>query len=51
MSNCFVFNDLAEYFSVNSKTIYRRFWAKGVPAYKVDKIWRILKKEIKWLRQ
>jgi hypothetical protein len=28
--NAFV---LAEYFGVNPKTIYRRRWAKGIPAY------------------
>jgi excisionase family DNA binding protein len=44
-------NDLAKYFNVNPKTIYRRLWTKEIPAYKVGRTWRIAKKDIKWLRQ
>ena len=33
------------------KAIYRRLWAKGIPAYKVGRTWRIAKKDIKWARQ
>lgn len=47
----FTVNELADHFGVNPKTIYRRLWAKGIPAYKVGRIWRIAKKDIKWLRQ
>jgi excisionase family DNA binding protein len=39
MSDFFTVNDLAKYFNVNSKTIYRRLWAKGIPAYKVGEQW------------
>jgi predicted DNA-binding transcriptional regulator YafY len=31
----FTVNRLAEYFGVNPKTIYRRLWAEGIPAFKV----------------
>ena len=48
---CFIVNQLADYFGVNPKTIYRRLWAKQIPAYKVGKCWRIAKKEINWFRQ
>jgi excisionase family DNA binding protein len=44
-------NELARHFGVNAKTIYRRLWAKGIPAYKVGRTWRIAKKDIIWLRQ
>ena len=43
--------DLAKYFNVNPKTIYRRLWDKKIPAYKIGRKWRIAKKDIKWLRQ
>jgi excisionase family DNA binding protein len=39
----FTVNELADHFGVNPKTIYRRLWAKGIPAYKVGRIWRIAK--------
>ena len=51
MKDFYTVNELAEYFGVCSKTIYRRLWAKGIPAYKVGRQWRIAKKEIRWLRQ
>jgi excisionase family DNA binding protein len=38
-------------FNVNAKTIYRRLWAKGIPAYRVGRTWRIARKDIIWLRQ
>ena len=44
-------NELAEYFDVNPKTIYRGQWAKGIPAYKVGRSWRIAKKNIIWLKR
>jgi excisionase family DNA binding protein len=44
-------NELSKHFAVNPKTIYRRLWAKGIPAYKIGKIWRIAKKDIICLRQ
>ncbi len=57
-SNCmqivgdfFTVNELAKYFRVNPKTIYRRLWAKGIPAYKVGQQWRIAKKDITWLKR
>lgn len=51
VSHFFTVNQLAEYFGVNPKTIYRRLCAKAIPAYKVGMTWRIAKKDIKWLRQ
>jgi excisionase family DNA binding protein len=47
----FTVTELAEHFRVNPKTIYRRLWAKGIPAYKVGRAWRIAKRDIRWLRQ
>jgi excisionase family DNA binding protein len=47
---CFTVNQLADHFGVNPKTIYRRLWAKQIPAFKVGSTWRIAKKDIKWLR-
>jgi len=51
MNDFFTVTELAKHFGVNPKTIYRRLWAKAIPAYKVGKTWRIPKKDIKWLRQ
>jgi excisionase family DNA binding protein len=51
MSDFYTVNELAKEFRVNPKTIYRRLWAKGIPAYKVGRSWRIAKKDLKWLRQ
>jgi hypothetical protein len=51
ISGFFAVNELAGEFRVNPKTIYRRLWAKEVSAYKVGTVWRIAKKDIKWLRQ
>jgi excisionase family DNA binding protein len=48
---CFTVNQLADYFGVNPKTIYRRLWAKAIPAFKVGTRWRIARSDIKWLRQ
>lgn len=50
MSECYTVNELAHLFGVCPKTIYRRLWAQGIPAYMVGRIWRIGKKDIKWLR-
>jgi excisionase family DNA binding protein len=47
----FTVSELARHFKVNPKTIYRRLWAKGIPAYKVGRVWRIARKDIVWLRQ
>jgi len=51
MTDFFTVNELAEYFGVNPKTIYRRLWAKEIPAYKVGRNWRIARKDIMWLRR
>jgi excisionase family DNA binding protein len=51
MSEYFTVNELAKEFNVNPKTIYRRLWAKEIPAYKVGRIWRIAKKDLMWLRR
>lgn len=37
MNDFFTVNQLAEYFRVNPKTVYRRLWAKQIPAYKVGR--------------
>jgi len=50
-SGYFTVIELANHFNVNPKTIYRRLWAKAIPAYKVGRIWRIAKKDIEWLRK
>lgn len=44
-------NELAEHFRVSTKTIYRRLWAKGIPAFKVGQQWRIARKDIVWLKR
>jgi len=51
MNDFFTVTELAKFFKVCPKTIYRRLWAKGIPAYKVGRTWGIAKKDIKWLRQ
>jgi len=51
MKDYFTINELAEHFGVNPKTIYRRLWAKGIPAFKVGRAWRIAKKDIIWLKR
>jgi excisionase family DNA binding protein len=49
--NYFTVTELAREFRGNPKTIYWRLWAKGIPAFKVGRLWRIAKKDIRWLRQ
>jgi excisionase family DNA binding protein len=51
MRDYFTVTELAQHFGVNPKTIYRRLWAKKIPAYKIGRVWRIALKDIKWLRQ
>ncbi|MGA2465515.1 MAG: helix-turn-helix domain-containing protein [Thermodesulfobacteriota bacterium] len=51
MNDFFTVNQLADYFGVNPKTIYRRLWAKSIPAFKVGKVWRIAKKDVIWFRR
>jgi excisionase family DNA binding protein len=51
MNNFFTVNELAKHFRVNPKTIYRRLWAKGIPAFKVGRSWRIAKKDLVWLKR
>jgi len=50
-SDFFTVIELAHYFKVSPKTIYRRLWAKQIPAFKIGKVWRISKKEIDWLKR
>jgi excisionase family DNA binding protein len=50
MKDYFTVTELAKEFGVNPKTIYRRLWAKGLPAFKIGRSWRIAKKDIVWLR-
>ena len=50
-SECYTVNKLAKYFGVNPKTIYRRLWAKQIPAYKVGRTWRISKNDVIWLKK
>ncbi len=51
MSDFLTVDELAKYFRVSRKTIYRRLWAKGISAYKVGHQWRIAKKDIVWLKE
>ena len=51
MKDYFTVTELADHFGVCAKTIYRRLWAKGIPAYKVGRTWRISKKDIIWLKR
>lgn len=51
MKDYFRAGELAEHFGVNPKTIYRRLWAKEIPAFKVGNQWRIAKKDIIWLKR
>ena len=41
MKNFFTVNELAEYFGVNPKTIYRRLWTNGSPVCNVGRRSRI----------
>ncbi len=50
-SSCYTVNELARYFNVDPKTIYRRLWARQIPAYKVGRIWKIARKDLVWLRK
>ena len=50
-ANMMTVNELARYFNVDPKTIYRRLWAKQIPASKVGRVWRIARKELVWLRR
>ena len=50
-SDFFTVNELARHFRVNPKTIYRRLWAKQLPAFKVGRTWRIAKKDLIWLKR
>jgi excisionase family DNA binding protein len=51
MRDYFTVTELADHFGVSTKTIYRRLWAKGIPAYKVGQQWRIARKDIIWLKR
>lgn len=51
MNDFFTVNQLAEYFRVSTKTIYRQLWAKVIPAYKVGQQWPIAKKDIICLKR
>jgi len=41
MKDFFTPTESAEHFGVCEKTIARRLWAKGIPARKVGRTWRI----------
>lgn len=51
MKDFFNVKELAKHFRVNPKTIYRRLWAKGIPAFKIGRSWRIMEKDIVWLKR
>ncbi len=51
MNSFFTVNELVNHFRVNPKTIYRRLWAKAIPACKVGAQWRIAKKDLLWLKR
>ncbi len=38
MEKYFIVNELARYFGVDPKTIYRKPFAKGIPAYEVGRL-------------
>ncbi len=44
-------NDLARLLNVDTKTIYRALWSKGLPAYKVGRAWRIAKRDLEYFRK
>ena len=44
-------NELAEYFNVCPKTIYRILWAKAIPVYKAGRLRRIAKKDLLWVKR
>jgi hypothetical protein len=40
-------NELLKHFKTDPfKTIYRRLWAKGIPAYKMGSVWRIARENV-----
>jgi excisionase family DNA binding protein len=45
--------EVAETYGVSTKTIYRRIWAKAIPAFKIGGrgMWKIARIDIEWLRQ
>lgn len=51
MDDFITVTELATFFRVCPKTIYRRLWARAIPAYMVGRTWRIAKKDIIWFRQ
>ena len=51
MNDFFTVNGLAQHFGVDPKTIYRKLWAKEIPAFKIGKQWRIAKKDLVWLKR
>jgi len=51
MKEYYTVMELADHFGVSPKTIYRRLWAKEIPAFKVGNQWRITKKDIIWLKR
>lgn len=51
MGEFFTVYELAKYFDVNPKTVYRRLWARAIPAYRVGRRWRIARKDIIWLKR
>jgi excisionase family DNA binding protein len=51
MNDFVTVTELAKFFKVCPKAIYRGLWAKQIPAYKVGKAWRIARKDIEWLRK
>ncbi|MCX5884606.1 MAG: helix-turn-helix domain-containing protein [Proteobacteria bacterium] len=46
-------NEVALTYGVSQKTIYRRIWAKAIPAFKIGGRgqWKIARVDIEWLRQ
>jgi hypothetical protein len=42
-------NELADHLGGNPKPIYRRLWARGIPADQGERVWRIAEKDIERL--
>ena len=53
MDDHFTVSELARYFNVNPKTIYRRLWAKTIPAFKIGgrSKWIISRKDIPLMKR
>ncbi|NIA29737.1 MAG: excisionase family DNA-binding protein [Actinobacteria bacterium] len=43
--------DICEYFGIGRDTLYKLIYNKGLPAYRLGKLWKFKKKEVdRWLK-